>query len=75
MEEWKKYKIGDLCSISSSKRIFAKEYQSSGVPFLEGKKLLKNRKGRVFLRNFIFQGQDMTKLKSNMEFQKKVICS
>ena len=25
MEEWKTYKIGSLCSISSSKRIFAKE--------------------------------------------------
>ena len=26
MEEWKEYKLGDVCNISSSKRIFAKEY-------------------------------------------------
>ena len=45
MEEWKKYKIGDLCSISSSKRIFAKEYQSSGVPFFRGKEIIEKQKG------------------------------
>ena len=45
MEEWKKYKIGELCSISSSKRIFAKEYQSSGVPFFRGKEIIEKQKG------------------------------
>lgn len=45
MEGWTKYKIGDLCSISSSKRIFAKEYQSSGVPFFRGKEIIEKQKG------------------------------
>ena len=45
MEEWKTYKIGNLCSISSSKRIFAKEYQSSGIPFFRGKEIIEKQKG------------------------------
>ncbi len=45
MEEWKKYKIGNLCSISSSKRIFAKEYQPSGIPFYRGKEIIEKQKG------------------------------
>lgn len=45
MEGWTKYKIGDLCSISSSKRIFAKEYQSSGIPFFRGKEIIEKQKG------------------------------
>lgn len=45
MEQWKRYKIGDLCSISSSKRIFANEYQSSGIPFYRGKEIIEKQKG------------------------------
>ena len=45
MEQWKKYKIGELCSISSSKRIFAKEYQSSGIPFYRGKEIIEKQRG------------------------------
>ena len=45
MEGWTKYKIGNLCSISSSKRIFAKEYQSSGIPFFRGKEIIEKQKG------------------------------
>ena len=47
MEEWKTYKIGSLCSISSSKRIFAKEYQSSGIPFYRGKEVIEKQKGET----------------------------
>ena len=36
MEEWKEYRLGDLCTISSSKRIFAKEYVNEGIPFYKG---------------------------------------
>lgn len=47
MEEWKTYKIGSLCSISSSKRIFAKEYQPSGIPFYRGKEVIEKQKGET----------------------------
>lgn len=45
MEEWKEYKIGDLCNISSSKRIFANEYKTTGVPFYRGKEIIEKQKG------------------------------
>ena len=40
MREWKEYKLGDICNISSSKRIFAEEYVSSGIPFYRGKEII-----------------------------------
>ena len=43
--EWKEVTLGDLCEISSSKRIFAKEYQSDGVPFYRGKEIIAKQKG------------------------------
>lgn len=43
--EWKEVTLGDLCEISSSKRIFAKEYQSDGVPFYRGKEIIARQKG------------------------------
>lgn len=45
MSEWKEYKLEDVCSISSSKRIFAKEYQENGIPFYRGKEIIEKQKG------------------------------
>ena len=35
-----RYELGDLCKISSSKRIFAREYTDSGIPFFRGKEII-----------------------------------
>lgn len=43
--EWKEVRLGDVCSISSSKRIFAKEYQTEGVPFYRGKEIIEKQRG------------------------------
>ena len=45
MKEWKIYTLGNLCTITSSKRIFAEEYQSTGVPFYRGKEVIELQKG------------------------------
>ena len=45
MIKWETYKLGDLCKISSSKRIFAKEYKDSGIPFYRGKEIIEKQKG------------------------------
>ena len=34
------YKLGDLCSITSSKRIFAHQYVSKGIPFYRSKEII-----------------------------------
>ena len=45
MKEWSTYKLGTLCSITSSKRIFADEYRDSGIPFYRGKEIIELQKG------------------------------
>ena len=54
MEEWKECKLGDVCIISSSKRIFAEEYVTSGIPFYRGKEIIeKHNKKSVSSELFI----------------------
>ena len=38
--EWNSYKLGELCEITSSKRIFYQEYTSSGIPFYRSKEII-----------------------------------
>ena len=45
--EWKSLKLGDICDITSSKRIYAKEYKSSGIPFYRGKEIIEKFKGNT----------------------------
>lgn len=42
---WKTVSLGDVCIISSSKRIFAKEYKSEGIPFYRGKEIIEKHNG------------------------------
>jgi type I restriction enzyme S subunit len=41
-----KCKLGDVCDITSSKRIFAKEYRSTGIPFFRGKEIIEKQAGK-----------------------------
>ena len=43
--EWERCKLGDICNISSSKRIFLKEYCDWGIPFYRGKEIIEKNKG------------------------------
>lgn len=38
--EWREFKIGDLCNVTSSKRIFAHDYVGSGIPFYSSKDVI-----------------------------------
>ena len=44
-EGWSMGTIGDLCEISSSKRIFESEYCHEGVPFYRGKEITQKKNG------------------------------
>ena len=37
---FEKVKLGELCDISSSRRIFAKEYVDEGIPFYRSKEII-----------------------------------
>ncbi len=43
--DWKEVELEEICEISSSKRIFAKEYKDSGIPFFRGKEVTEKFKG------------------------------
>ena len=36
----KKYKLGEIAEITSSKRIFEKEYVEDGIPFIRGQEMM-----------------------------------
>lgn len=44
-EGWRMGTIGDLCEISSSKRIFENEYCDEGIPFYRGKEITQKKNG------------------------------
>jgi len=44
-EEWKKYKLGDLAEITSSKRIFLSDYVEEGIPFYRSKEIIEKANG------------------------------
>lgn len=40
-------KIGDLCNVSSSRRVFAKQYVEEGVPFYRQKEIIDKKNGNI----------------------------
>lgn len=42
---WEKIRIGDVCEITSSKRIFYSDYMDKGVPFYRSKEIIEKSKG------------------------------
>lgn len=42
---WEETNLGEVCEITSAKRIFAKEYKSFGIPFFRGKEVTEKFKG------------------------------
>ena len=55
-EGWRLGTLGDLCVISSSKRIFESEYCHSGVPFYRGKEITQKKNGEQ-ISDLIFISQ------------------
>lgn len=43
MYRWRECILGDVCKVSSSKRIFAKEYVKEGIPFYRGKEIIEKQ--------------------------------
>ncbi len=52
--DWPVVKLGDVCEITSSKRIFQEEYTSTGVPFYRTKEIVELSQGKeISLELFI----------------------
>ena len=66
MSEWRKVRLGDVCDISSSKRIFAKEYVSDGIPFYRGKEIIEKHKGNNISTELYISKQRYIELKNRV---------
>ncbi len=62
-KEWEVETLQDLAEISSSKRIFAKEYQTEGVPFYRGKEISLLSKGRAVISEIYISRDRYTEIK------------
>ncbi len=50
----KRQRMKELCEITSSKRIFAADYQSEGIPFYRGKEITEKHKGNLDVTTELF---------------------
>ena len=58
-------KIGDICNVSSSKRIFAREYVEKGVPFWRGKEVTEHANGKNDSKGLFISVQRYNELKQS----------
>lgn len=56
--EFRKARMADLCEITSSKRIFAADYVSEGVPFYRGKEITEKHKGNLDVSTELFISEE-----------------
>ena len=54
MGRWPKKRMDQLCEITSSKRIFAADYVSEGVPFYRGREITEKYKGNLDVSTELF---------------------
>jgi type I restriction enzyme M protein len=55
---WKKVKLGEVCKIGSSKRVFESEWKDSGVPFYRAREIVKLAKNG-FVDNELYISEKM----------------
>ena len=60
--EWREATLGELCEITSSKRIFAKEYCDKGIPFYRGKEIIQKAKGEDILTELYISVQRFSEI-------------
>ncbi len=58
MATFQKVKIKDHCEITSSKRIFAHEYLSEGIPFYRGKEISEKQRSSAEVSDMIYISKD-----------------
>lgn len=54
----KRHRMKELCEITSSKRIFAADYQPEGIPFYRGKEITEKHKGNLDVTTELFIDPD-----------------
>ena len=62
-EGWRQYKLGDICTITSSKRIYKNEYVSEGIPFYRTKEVKEISNGRPITIELYISKERYTEIK------------
>jgi type I restriction enzyme S subunit len=60
---WKVGTVGNLCDITSSKRIFMKEYSDNGIPFYRSKEIIEKSKGNDISTELFISKERYAKIK------------
>ena len=55
--KWAKIRLGDIAIVSSSKRIFARQYTNQGIPFYRQKEII-DKKNKVELSDVLYISQE-----------------
>ena len=71
MTEWKRVKLGDICNITSSKRIFAMEYQKEGIPFYRGKEIIEKHQGNNVSTELFISCQRYEEIRTKYDVPKR----
>ncbi len=64
-KNWVCVTLGDICEIGSSKRVFEKDYVTSGVPFFRTKEIVELSKGNVISTELFISEEHFAELKKS----------
>ena len=71
MKGWNVVKLGEIAFITSSKRIFAKEYQSKGIPFYRGKEIIEKHNGNEVSTELYISRERYEEIKNKFDVPRK----
>ena len=63
--EWKKVKLGDIATVTSSKRVFANQYTKTGIPFYRQKEIIEKNRGEELSEQLFISNDLYRKMKMN----------
>jgi len=63
-KEWKEFNLEDLCTVTSSKRIYVSEYVSQGIPFFRSKEIVELANNREIKTELFISLKRFNELKS-----------
>lgn len=70
-EEWKKVKLGEIATVTSSKRVFANQYAEKGIPFYRQKEIIEKH-NKNDISEPLFISEDLfNKFKANFGIPQK----
>ncbi len=65
------YKLGDLCTIGSSKRVHLSDYVNHGIPFYRSKEIIELSKGQMVSETLYISSTHYEKIKKRFAVPKK----